>query len=118
MAITFYRIISILLVVLGIYHIVYAFVVDGGDMRILTWDIAEGVSTVLIGLLNFLYFYENSQSILPKYIILASNALFIGYLALAIAHHVHLYPSLIAMILVFISSALILNNRFDHVARF
>ncbi len=107
----FYKILSISLVLLGAFHVGHAFYSADTINEIVMWEVSEGVTTVLIGVLNYVYLYENSKTHIPEYILLACNALFIGYLILMITSHVNVIPSWIAMVLILCSSVLVLNKK-------
>jgi hypothetical protein len=107
----FYRLSSIGIVVLGVFQIAYAFFqhihIDEEMINIL----ARGMSTALIGLLNFVFLYETPRSNVPRIILLGANGAYIGYLILMITTHVALLTSWASLALLFITSILVLNRR-------
>ena len=107
----FYKIISIALVLLGAFHVGHAFYAASTINEIVMWEVSEGVTTVLIGVLNFVYLYESNRTNIPQYILLGCNALFIGYLILMVTSNINLIPSWIAMVLVLFSSILVRNHK-------
>ena len=71
-----------------------------------------GISTLLIGILNYVYIFETPDSPLPRIILLASNGLFIGFMILMITSKSDdLIPSYITLALVLISSLMVLNKK-------
>ena len=97
----FYKILSTSLVLLGALHVGHAFFYGNGINESVMWEVSEGVTTILIGILNYI----------SKAILLVSNALFIGYLILMVAHHMNVIPSYISLVLVLTCSMLVLNKK-------
>lgn len=107
----FYKILSLSLIVLGAFHVVHAFLNAAEINANVMWEVSEGVTTILIGVINYVYLYESNQTETPKTILLACNGLFIGYLVLMIVSHLNIIPSYIALVLVFTCSILVLNRK-------
>lgn len=109
--IMFYKILSLSLVAFGSYHVVHAFLYASAINEYVMWEVSEGVSTILVGILNYVYLYETHNTETPKTILLACNGLFIGYLVLMIVSHLNVIPSYISLTLVFACSILVLNRK-------
>lgn len=107
----FYKILSLSLVFLGAFHVAHAFLYAPAIDENMMWEVSEGVTTVLIGILNYIYLYESQKTEIPKAILLGSNALFLGYLILMISHKMNLAPSYLALVLVLCCSILVLNKK-------
>jgi CHASE2 domain-containing sensor protein len=107
----FYKILSASLVLLGALHVGHAFFYGNGVNESVMWEVSEGVTTILIGILNYIYLYESQNTQIPKAILLVSNALFIGYLILMVTHHMNVIPSYISLVLVLTCSMLVLNKK-------
>ncbi len=106
----FYRIVSLCLVVLGVFHLVSG----------LTWPLtigpesleksAVGLASIFLGLLNFGYFYERPESKLPRITLLAANLLFIGFAILMITSSLGVTFGYIALVLSLINCIMVLNH--------
>ncbi len=107
-----YRIISYALIAMGGFYIgrFLAHLNDINDHHLFIASL--GISTLLIGILNYVYIFETPSSPIPKILLLASNGLFIGFMILLITSKSDdLLPSYITLALVLISSIMVLNKK-------
>ena len=105
-----YRITCIGLILIGIIHMGESYLELGVSESFLI-DSGIGVSTILMGLLNFVYLYETPKSPVPRYILLTVNTLYIGYIILMIGNSVHLIPSYLTLAFLILTSVLVLNRK-------
>ncbi len=107
----FFRFISLGLVLIGVYHILSKATFSASpDTEMLEYA-AVGLSTIFIGVLNFVYLYETPSSKLPKIILIACNLIFIGYTFMMIGSGVDRIEAWLAAFMTIISSVIVLNNR-------
>lgn len=107
----FYRIIALSLVVLGTVHIIFN----------LTWPLtitpdsleksAIGLSSIFLGLLNWVYVYESPKSRIPKIVLLAANLIFIGFSILMITSGIDVTHGYAVLVLSLINCVMVLNHK-------
>ncbi len=74
------------------------------------WSATFGVSLILIGILNFVFLYE-SHTTTPKYILLMTNACYIGFAIYLISISASQWEAIAAITLILICSILVLNRK-------
>ncbi len=107
----FYKIVALLLVVLGIAHFFegtsFPFEVDETFLHYS----GIGLATAFLGVLNFVYVYETPTSPIPKIVLLSANIVFIGFSILLITAQINVIYAWIAVILSVINCVMVLNKK-------
>lgn len=107
----FYKIVSLLLVLLGVAHFFEGVTLPlSVDENFLHYS-GIGLATAFLGILNFVYVYESPSSAVPKIILLSANILFIGFSILLISAGINVIYAWLAVILSIINCIMVLNHR-------
>lgn len=107
----FYKIVALLLVVLGIAHFLEgaSFPLEVNETFLHYSGI--GLATAFLGLLNFVYIYETPTSPVPKAVLLSANILFIGFSILLITSQINVIYAWLAVILSIVNCVMVLNKK-------
>jgi len=107
----FYKIVALLLVVLGLAHFLEGMSIPiKVDETFLHYS-GIGLATAFLGILNFVYVYETPTSPVPKTILLSANIVFIGFSILLITAHMNVIYAWIAVVLSVINCVMVLNRK-------
>ena len=107
----FYKIVALLLVILGIAHFLEgtSFPLEVNETFLHYSGI--GLATAFLGVLNFVYVYETPASPVPKAVLLSANIVFIGFSILLITSNMNVVYAWMAVILSVINCVIVLNKK-------
>lgn len=107
----FYRLTSLLLIFLGIFHGLHeSHFLNEPNFKTFFESLSEGFGLIFLGVLNYVYLYETPTKGLPKAILLTCNVFYIGFLVWTLRFGIDWFNSVVGICLL-ITSILVMNKK-------